>query len=150
MGRPEGSGKHGPKKPVPRTGRPVKRTRLFAGILDPGHTSDELEFMRAVEKWKHDQHRPFPLWSDVLAVLLSLGYRKVVTMPTHLPPELEEAARGLTVGEARDWMHYLVDRLHGHEATPPAGLGAGLPLTLPLILELLQFLVGLIAQRRQS
>jgi hypothetical protein len=36
----------------------------------------ELEFMRAIEEYKHRSGRKFPTWSEVLEVLQSLGYEK--------------------------------------------------------------------------
>src|SRR4051794_16756237 len=41
------------------------------------HPSDaELEFMRAMQDYKLSSGRMFPTWSEVLEVLLSLGYDK--------------------------------------------------------------------------
>src|SRR5258708_32233496 len=39
-------------------------------------TADEIAFMKAMDRYKRDNHRPFPTWSEVLAVLRSLGYRR--------------------------------------------------------------------------
>lgn len=38
---------------------------------------DELEFMNAVDAFKRRTGKAFPLWSEVLVVVRSLGYRKV-------------------------------------------------------------------------
>ena len=35
------------------------------------------EFSLAMERYKREHGRPFPAWSEVLHVLLGLGYRKV-------------------------------------------------------------------------
>lgn len=40
------------------------------------YTDDETEFMKAVERYKRDNRRPFPTWSEVLEIVRSLGYRK--------------------------------------------------------------------------
>ena len=48
------------------------------------YSLDEVEFMTAVERYKRERRRPFPTCSEVLAVLQSLGYRKVAE-PTELP-----------------------------------------------------------------
>lgn len=47
--------------------------------LDPGaeYSPDEVEFLRAIDAYKRRARRPHPTWSEVLAVLRSLGYRKV-------------------------------------------------------------------------
>ncbi len=41
------------------------------------YTDEEREFMMAMDAWKHEHNKPHPDCRDVLAVLLSLGYRKV-------------------------------------------------------------------------
>ena len=43
--------------------------------LDP-YTDDEAEFIRAMDRYKRERRRPYPTWSEVLAVARSLGYRK--------------------------------------------------------------------------
>jgi len=40
--------------------------------------------MKAMDRYKRENRRPFPTWSEVLEVLRSLGYRKVAE-PTSLP-----------------------------------------------------------------
>jgi hypothetical protein len=71
------SGKHGVRKPS-RTYDGGEETER--GILaDPNmadYTQDEVEFMLAMDKYKRDNERPFPAWSEVLEVLRDLGYRK--------------------------------------------------------------------------
>ena len=39
---------------------------------------DELEFIQAVDAYKRHHDRPFPTLREFLAILKSLGYRKVV------------------------------------------------------------------------
>ncbi|GIW83545.1 MAG: hypothetical protein KatS3mg106_058 [Gemmataceae bacterium] len=58
-------------------------------LIDPttcerDYTDEELEFMKAMERYKRENRRPFPTWSEVLEVLRSLGYRRVAE-PTPLP-----------------------------------------------------------------
>ena len=69
-------------------------------LIDPttcerDYTDDETNFMRAMERYKRENRRPFPTWSEVLEVLRSLGYRKVAE-PTDLPgtkkPQAADAA----------------------------------------------------------
>ncbi len=50
------------------TGDPATSDRIYDDA--------ETEFMMAMDKYKRDKGRPFPKWSEVLAVLKSLGYRK--------------------------------------------------------------------------
>ena len=37
---------------------------------------DEMEFINAINAYKHKHSRPFPTWSEVLHVVKALGYRK--------------------------------------------------------------------------
>lgn len=58
-------------------------------LIDPttcerDYNDEETEFMKAMDRYKRENRRPFPTWSEVLEVLRSLGYRKVAE-PTELP-----------------------------------------------------------------
>lgn len=58
-------------------------------LIDPttcerDYSDDETEFMKAMDRYKRENRRPFPTWSEVLEVLRSLGYRRVAE-PTALP-----------------------------------------------------------------
>jgi len=58
-------------------------------LIDPttcerDYNDDETEFMKAMDRYKRDNRRPFPTWSEVLEVMRALGYRKVAE-PTDLP-----------------------------------------------------------------
>ena len=58
-------------------------------LIDPttcerDYNDDETEFMKAMDRYKRENRRPFPTWSEVLEVLSSLGYRRVAE-PTALP-----------------------------------------------------------------
>ncbi len=69
-------------------GRPEERGERRHGI-DPttcerDYTNDEVQFMKAMDRYKRDNRRQFPTWSEVLEVLHALGYRKVAE-PTQLP-----------------------------------------------------------------
>jgi hypothetical protein len=61
-----------------RRPRPGLRKKARGDALFPGAelTADELEFGRAMDAYKRDYRRPSPAWSEVLAVLKSLGYAK--------------------------------------------------------------------------
>ena len=50
-------------------------------LIDPttcerDYNDDETEFMKAMDRYKRENRRPFPTWSEVLEVVLGLGYRK--------------------------------------------------------------------------
>ena len=63
--------------PTPRP----KPPRLTAGPEEnfPGcdYTAEEVEFLRAIDRYRRTRRRPYPTCREVLAVLVSLGYRKV-------------------------------------------------------------------------
>lgn len=52
-----------------------------ADVNFPGsdYSFEELEFLRAMERYRRSNHRPFPTCREVLRVLLRLGYRKIET-----------------------------------------------------------------------
>lgn len=41
------------------------------------YSDDERHFLTAMERYKRERRRPFPTWREVLAVVHSLGYRRV-------------------------------------------------------------------------
>jgi hypothetical protein len=58
-------------------------------LIDPttcerDYNDNETEFMKAMDRYKRENRRPFPTWSEVLEVLYALGYRKVAE-PSDLP-----------------------------------------------------------------
>ncbi|HET6573182.1 MAG TPA: hypothetical protein VFG68_06240 [Fimbriiglobus sp.] len=66
-----------------------RRTSERRRLIDPttcerDYSDDETDFMKAMDRYKRENRRPFPTWSEVLEVLRSLGYRKVAE-PTDLP-----------------------------------------------------------------
>lgn len=65
-----------PSPPPKGNGRRKKGERgsLFTSEID--YTADEVEFAAAMDRYKREKRRPFPAWSECLAVLRSLGYRK--------------------------------------------------------------------------
>ncbi len=59
-----------------------RRTSERRRLIDPttcerDYDEQETAFMKAMERYKRENRRPFPTWSEVLEVLISLGYRKV-------------------------------------------------------------------------
>lgn len=66
-----------------------RRTSERRRLIDPttcerDYSDDEAEFMKAMDRYKRENRRPFPTWSEVLEVLHSLGYRRVAET-TDLP-----------------------------------------------------------------
>jgi hypothetical protein len=54
-----------------------RRRQVDPTTCEREYSSEEVEFMRAMEMYKRLNQRPFPTWSEVLEVLRSLGYRRV-------------------------------------------------------------------------
>jgi len=59
-----------------------RRTSERRRLIDPttcerDYNDDETLFMKTMERYKRENRRPFPTWSEVLEVLISMGYRKV-------------------------------------------------------------------------
>lgn len=49
-----------------------RKTSRFSTPVD----EEELDFIKAIEAYKRENGQPFPSWTEVLAVLKTLGYRK--------------------------------------------------------------------------
>jgi hypothetical protein len=64
-------------------------------LIDPttcerDYNDEETEFMKAMDRYKRENRRPFPTWSEVLEVMRALGYRRVAD-PTALPTGKRES-----------------------------------------------------------
>jgi hypothetical protein len=74
---------------------PERRRQVDPTTCERDYTEDEILFMKAMDQYKRDNRRPFPTWSEVLEVLLALGYRRVAEMsalpgntkPIDIPPK---------------------------------------------------------------
>ena len=55
---------------------PERRRQVDPTTCEKDYSDDEIDFMKAMDLYKRSNRRPFPTWSEVLEVLLSLGYRK--------------------------------------------------------------------------
>ncbi|WP_199756728.1 hypothetical protein [Tautonia sociabilis] len=53
-----------------------RRRNVDPTTTDREYSSDEMEFIRAMQEYKRRSGRMFPTWSEVLEVLRSLGYEK--------------------------------------------------------------------------
>lgn len=78
--------------------RQDRRRQIDPTTCERDYSSPEVEFMRAMDDYKRRSGRPFPTWSEVLEVVMSLGYRKVAeptTMAwrTHGDSQREEPSR---------------------------------------------------------
>ena len=61
-----------------------RRRQIDPTTCERDYSDEEISFMKAMDQYKRDNHRPFPTWSEVLEVLRALGYRQVAE-PTVLP-----------------------------------------------------------------
>lgn len=55
--------------------RTARRRRIDPATCERDYREDEVEFMRAVERYKQRTGRLFPTCSELLEVVRSLGYR---------------------------------------------------------------------------
>jgi hypothetical protein len=65
-------------KPHPRPER---------NINDYPLSTDEVEFINAINDYKSKFNRPFPTWSEILHVLRTLGYVRTFEFPFPIPAE---------------------------------------------------------------
>ncbi|MBI5863969.1 MAG: hypothetical protein HZB38_05595, partial [Planctomycetes bacterium] len=57
---------------------PGRRRTDYRRDAEEGHMNEEqLEFIKAMDEYKRVNGRPFPTWTEVLDLMLFLGYRKV-------------------------------------------------------------------------
>jgi hypothetical protein len=56
----------GPRRMAPRSAPPAE-VEIDAEVM---------EFIEALDRYRRDNARPFPSWSEVMHVLRALGYRK--------------------------------------------------------------------------
>lgn len=59
-----------------------RRRQIDPTTCERDYSEAEVEFMRAMDDYKRKSGRPFPTWSEVLEVMMSLGYRKVAEPTT--------------------------------------------------------------------
>jgi hypothetical protein len=80
-----------------------RRTSERRRLIDPttcerDYNDEEIAFMKAMDQYKRDNRRPFPTWSEVLQVLLALGYRRVAERGPL--PGYEESVNASSNGQA--------------------------------------------------
>ncbi len=57
---------------------PGRRRTDYRRDAEEGNMNEEqLEFIKAIDEYKRVNSRPFPTWTEVLDLMLYLGYRKV-------------------------------------------------------------------------
>jgi hypothetical protein len=68
-----------------RRGAGIRREEERRSAEEGEMTPEQFEFIRAVETYKRVNHKLFPTWTEVLEVMLQLGYRKVEPRDIDLP-----------------------------------------------------------------
>jgi hypothetical protein len=55
------------------------RHRSISNAMNAGadYSDEEWEFIKALDEYKKRYKKPFPSWSETLALIRALGYRKV-------------------------------------------------------------------------
>ena len=61
-----------------------RRRQIDPTTCERDYSDDEIEFMKAIDKYRRENGRPFPTWSEVLEVVRLLGYQKVTTQAPEL------------------------------------------------------------------
>jgi len=64
-----------------------RRRQIDPTTCERDYTPDEIEFMKAIDRYRRENGRPFPTWSEVLEVLRALGYDRV-QKPVEATPEV--------------------------------------------------------------
>jgi hypothetical protein len=66
-----------------RRAKVERRRQIDPTTCERDYTPDQVDFMKAMDLYKHRSGRQFPTWSEVLEVIEHLGYRKVAP-PTEI------------------------------------------------------------------
>ncbi|MFH1614014.1 MAG: hypothetical protein ABIG61_02875 [Planctomycetota bacterium] len=75
---------------------PGRRRSQERKAAEEGQMNDEqFEFLMAIDRYKSENHVPFPTWTEVLEVIKALGYRRVAE-----PQSLEAFKKQLDPAEA--------------------------------------------------
>ncbi|MCH2180506.1 MAG: hypothetical protein MK108_00745 [Mariniblastus sp.] len=78
--------------PVAEERRKVKRRRqIDPTTCEREYNASEIEFMQAMDEYKHASGRMFPTCSEILEVIIKLGYRQIEEPGEIYQAELEDA-----------------------------------------------------------
>ena len=68
-------------------------------VAEEGEMTDEqFDFLMAIDRYKKENQRPFPTWTEVLEVIKALGYRKVAEPESLESFRKQDKAESLNVG----------------------------------------------------
>lgn len=66
-----------------RRGPGIRRTVYRRAAEEGEMTEEQFAFIRAMDEYKRVNHRPYPTWTEILDVVLYLGYRKIAECGEH-------------------------------------------------------------------
>ena len=76
--------KAAPVATLERRQKVQRRRQIDPTTCERDYTDAEIEFMTAMDRYRRENGRPFPTWSEVLEVVRSLGYERI-EKPADLP-----------------------------------------------------------------
>ena len=94
-GRKDSPHSPGPDKPTRRK-KVQRRRQIDPTTCERDYTMEEVEFMTALDEYKRNSGRMFPTCSEILEVLINLGYAKAPAAEEQIPPP-SLAGQGQTV-----------------------------------------------------
>ena len=60
-----------------RRGPGIRRSEERKSAEEGEMNDEQFTFLMAIDKYKRQNHKPFPSWTEVLEVVKAMGYRKV-------------------------------------------------------------------------
>lgn len=103
-GHRSGEDRRKENKPVARERREVQRRRqIDPTTCERDYTSDEIEFMQALDQYKRTSGRMFPTCSEILEVLIGMGYRRVIGADGEIREAFLSAAPSPAATGETDW-----------------------------------------------
>jgi hypothetical protein len=78
---PEVAAEASPAPSAERRAKKDRRRRIDPTTFEKQYTTDELEFMNAMQRFKESSGKSFPTYGDVLKVAVALGYRHAIDEP---------------------------------------------------------------------
>lgn len=111
-GNRSGEDRRQDSKPVANERREVQRRRqIDPTTCERDYTSDEIEFMQALDQYKRDSGRMFPTCSEILEVLMGMGYRRVIGSDGEVREAFLSAAPSPAASGNQDWDQESQDEL---------------------------------------
>ena len=68
-----------------------RRRQIDPTTCERDYSTDEIQFMQALDAYKRSSGRMFPTCSEILEVIRALGYQKPMDAPTNESNESEES-----------------------------------------------------------